>query len=158
MVLIGATALVVVVGQWETRCLLWKNTKHMKRFKPRVLPQAILQHGLSRKWGNSGLQMMGSLAGSLFLCKEAVQAFDNGKENSNGTPGMEATLGCMGAVNTHSTEDLWEPTGNDAEEAYFESYSTQVCMGESSSNGEEYQTGIVQCEAYSEVYGIHATT
>jgi hypothetical protein len=36
---------------------------------------------------NGELQMMGSLAGSLFLCEEAVQVFDDGKANFNGTPG-----------------------------------------------------------------------
>jgi hypothetical protein len=79
-----------------------------------------------------GLQMMGSLAGSLLLCEEAVQVFNhNGEDNFDEMPGTEATAGHSGAVNmhctdtaysnrginVHSTWDMFEPSGNDTKEA-----------------------------------------
>jgi hypothetical protein len=55
----------------------------------------------------------------------------------------------------HSTEDMWEPTDYDAEEAYSNAYGTQVSMGEHIGNNKEHHAGVVRSdEAYSKAYSV----
>jgi hypothetical protein len=59
-----------------------RKRKKRKRLKPRVILQGIMRPQIIKKMKKTEkrwIEMMGSLPGSLFLCKEAVQVFDNGK-------------------------------------------------------------------------------